>query len=228
MKNLREKKKKLQRQRMLKYFIEAAAEIIKEEGMDAITIRKVADKAGYNSATIYNYFENLDHLIFLASLQFITPYTKSLGNYISLDKNALDKNFAVWRSFFLHSFFSPKIYHAIFFSQRNRASADDMKQYYEIFPQDLSDTGDETMKFLLLPNIYNRTEVLLEQCVAEGLMRGEDVKELAELCVFLYHGMLDKALKTDEEKRNAEEMTERAMKYIRICYDGFLIKKIRQ
>lgn len=222
MKNLREKKKKLQRQRMLTYFIEAAAEIIKEEGMDAITIRKVADSAGYNSATIYNYFENLDHLIFLASLPFITPYTKSLGNYLKQDKNALEKNFAVWESFFSHSFASPKIYHAIFFSQRNRTATNDMKQYYDLFPQDLSDAGEESTEFLLLQSIFDRTEMLIEQCVKEGFIRKEDVKELAEMCVFLYDGMLDKVLQTGAEHIDTVQMTEKAMKYIKICYQGFL------
>ncbi len=47
------------------YFIDATNEIIENEGIESVTIRKVANLAGYNSATIYNYFENLDHLIFL-------------------------------------------------------------------------------------------------------------------------------------------------------------------
>lgn len=49
---------------MWQYFIEATAAIIEEEGYDHITIRKIADKAGYNSATIYNYFSELSHLTF--------------------------------------------------------------------------------------------------------------------------------------------------------------------
>jgi len=47
----------IKKRRVMTYFIEAANEIIKEEGINGITIRKVADKAGFNSATIYNYFE---------------------------------------------------------------------------------------------------------------------------------------------------------------------------
>ncbi len=31
-----------------------------KEGMEAITLRKVADLAGYNGATLYNYFKDLD------------------------------------------------------------------------------------------------------------------------------------------------------------------------
>ena len=44
-------------------FIDAAFSIIETEGVENITIRKVAGIAGYNSSTIYNYFEDLDQLV---------------------------------------------------------------------------------------------------------------------------------------------------------------------
>ncbi|MBE5959849.1 MAG: helix-turn-helix transcriptional regulator [Lachnospiraceae bacterium] len=36
--------------------METACEIIETEGIEAATIRNIAAKAGYNSATIYSYF----------------------------------------------------------------------------------------------------------------------------------------------------------------------------
>ena len=51
-------KKEIQRQRMMKYFIEAGKQIILEEGVKNVTVRKVADLAGYSYATLYNYFED--------------------------------------------------------------------------------------------------------------------------------------------------------------------------
>lgn len=50
---------------MMGYFIDAANQIIENEGIESVTIRKVADIAGYNSATLYNYFNDLNHLLFL-------------------------------------------------------------------------------------------------------------------------------------------------------------------
>ena len=63
-------KKLIQRRRIMKYYIEATYKIMEEEGIDMVTIRKISDIAGYNSATLYNYFENLDHLIAFASLKY--------------------------------------------------------------------------------------------------------------------------------------------------------------
>lgn len=57
--------KEIYKNKVMNQFINAAVELIDENGIENVTIRGVAAKAGYNSATIYNYFENLDHLIFL-------------------------------------------------------------------------------------------------------------------------------------------------------------------
>ena len=63
-------KKMIQKSRMVKYFVDATVDIIEKDGYKSVTIRKVADTAGYNSATIYNYFDNLEHLLFFASMHY--------------------------------------------------------------------------------------------------------------------------------------------------------------
>ena len=57
-------REKIKRSRMMKYFIDAANKIINTQGIDAVNIRDTADLAGYSSATLYNYFDNLTHLVF--------------------------------------------------------------------------------------------------------------------------------------------------------------------
>jgi AcrR family transcriptional regulator len=57
-------KKELQERRMKGYFIDAAKELLKGEGLSAVSVRSVADKAGYSYATLYNYFRDLNDLIF--------------------------------------------------------------------------------------------------------------------------------------------------------------------
>ncbi len=57
-------KKQIQEQRMRRYFIDAAKELLKGEGLTAVNVRNVADKAGYSYATLYNYFKDLNDLIF--------------------------------------------------------------------------------------------------------------------------------------------------------------------
>ena len=46
------------------YFIQAAKEIIKSEGIKAISVRNIADRAGYSYTTLYNYFRDINDLVF--------------------------------------------------------------------------------------------------------------------------------------------------------------------
>ena len=42
------------RKRVMAYFINATIELMEEIGIENLTIRKVAERAKYNSATLYN------------------------------------------------------------------------------------------------------------------------------------------------------------------------------
>ena len=53
----------LKNQRVRSYFVQAAKKIVLDEGVENISVRKVADLAGYTYSTIYNYFNNLNELL---------------------------------------------------------------------------------------------------------------------------------------------------------------------
>ena len=55
-------RKEFQKKRKRGYFIEAAKKIIREEGTQNLTVKKVADLAGFAPGTLYNYFSNLNAL----------------------------------------------------------------------------------------------------------------------------------------------------------------------
>lgn len=56
-------KNKTQEGRIRQYFIDAAMEIIRGEGLVALNVRNVAEKAGFSYATLYNYFDDLKSLL---------------------------------------------------------------------------------------------------------------------------------------------------------------------
>jgi AcrR family transcriptional regulator len=56
-------KQSLKNQRVKSYFIQAAKEIILSEGVENVSVRKVADRAGYTFTTIYNYFKDVNELL---------------------------------------------------------------------------------------------------------------------------------------------------------------------
>jgi AcrR family transcriptional regulator len=73
------KNKEIQEQRMRGYFIQATKNILKGEGLKSISVRNIADQAGYSYATLYNYFKDVNELIFLCVNDFQEECLKRLS-----------------------------------------------------------------------------------------------------------------------------------------------------
>lgn len=58
------KNKEIQEKRMREYFIQATKDLLKGEGLRSVSVRSVADRAGYSFATMYNYFRDINELLF--------------------------------------------------------------------------------------------------------------------------------------------------------------------
>ncbi|WP_432407727.1 TetR family transcriptional regulator [Wukongibacter sp. M2B1] len=206
-------KKEIQKKRMMGYFIEATSKIIEEEGVEAVTIRKVADLAGYNSATLYNYFDNLNHLIFFSSMKFLKDYVIELSNYIKNSTNSIERYLSVWKCFCYHSFNNPKIYYIIFFDKYSDSINDAIKSYYSIFPEELEILPQEILPMLLERNLSTRNMTLLEYCAQEGILDRKNLNEINEIVLLLYQGMLLRVL-NNNINYDITQAIERTMKYI--------------
>lgn len=57
-------RKQIQEQRIRYYFVQAAKDILRSEGLKGISVRNVAQHAGYSYATLYNYFKDIRFLVF--------------------------------------------------------------------------------------------------------------------------------------------------------------------
>lgn len=218
-------KKEIQRQRTTRFFIEAASSIIDDEGIDAVTIRKVADKAGYNSATLYNYFENLDHLKSLAALTFISDYTEALDDYVKKARNAYEVNALVWECFYTYSYRSPKIFFSIFGNYLDKKYSNCIKEYYHLYPERLESIPESINGMLVEENIYDRSMFLLKKCSSEGFFRNEDLEAIDELIFFIYRGMMGKLLASVDHNISEDEFVRKAMTYANKVFEGYRQEK---
>jgi AcrR family transcriptional regulator len=57
-------RKQIQEDRIRGYFIQAAKDILRSEGLKGISVRNIAQNAGYSYATLYNYFKDIRFLVF--------------------------------------------------------------------------------------------------------------------------------------------------------------------
>ncbi|MFC0270450.1 TetR family transcriptional regulator [Metabacillus herbersteinensis] len=213
MKKQQTQNKEIQAIRVMSYFIESTAKIIEEEGIDKVTIRKIADLAGYNSATLYNYFEDLSHLIFFASMRFVKKYTDDLPHYISKAKNPLERYFLIWECFCDHSFASPQIYYAVFSSDLG-VHPKKLSKYYEFYPTDLLEVPEDLRNMMLETNLSRRTRIALEQCIKEGYIKESNADQIAEAHYLIWQGILTMFI-NHRSMNTVQEATEKTMKHIR-------------
>lgn len=213
-------KKAIQKKRMMKYFIDAVQKIIKEEGIDFVTIRKVSDIAGFNSATIYNYFSNLNELIFFSSIKYLEDYAHDLPNYVKNHNNALDTFMNIWKCFCYHSYNNPKVYYNLFFEEGVNPSNSSIKNYFHIFSEELNNQSEELLPMLLGERIYDRNLTVLKKCAQDGFIEEKDLEQINEMILLIYHSMLYKVLKRQCDY-TVEEATERTLNYIKHTIDSF-------
>lgn len=85
------KNKKIQEERVKGYFIQATKDILKGEGLNGISVRNVADKAGYSYATLYNYFKDINDLIFICVNDFQEECKEFVNSQTKGDTAGIEK-----------------------------------------------------------------------------------------------------------------------------------------
>lgn len=78
------------RQKCSKKYIEAAYQIMTEEGVEAISARKLARILGCVPSSAYKHFQGLDELILYASFRYLKGYCIEIDRIASQSKDALD------------------------------------------------------------------------------------------------------------------------------------------
>ncbi|MBB6453945.1 AcrR family transcriptional regulator [Salirhabdus euzebyi] len=210
MKNAR---KEIQRARMWRYFLDAATEVIEEEGLEQVTIRKIAKRAGYTSSTAYNYFKDLSHLKFFAAMRFTTDYISELPLYLKKGTNTIDSWLYSWECFCKHSFNRPEIYAIIFMDDLGGSVDELLEDYYEIYQEDLIGLPEEIKPIVLELNFSKRSMLYLQKAVDEGFILQKDVDLLADMTLMLWKGMMNTVL---NQRRNytQEQAASQTISYV--------------
>lgn len=217
--------KEIQMQRMWQYFVDATVEIIDQKGIGNVTIREIATKAGYNSATIYNYFQEVSHLIFFAALKYLNKYIKQLPEQMEKGDNSLDKYLLSWESFCKHSYEEPEIYYAIFLANLGEKPEELLKYYYNVYQSNLFGDVTEDIKTLIAEyNLSTRSRNALDKSVHDGFLTKETVTIINEQTVLIWQGMLITIL-NNRRHLNAEEATNKTMQHIKAIVNNYRVAK---
>lgn len=108
------KNKDVQKQRKKRYFIDAAKELIDDLGVEAITVKKIAKRAGYATGTLYNYFDNLNVLLFNCILDYFDELYKELSNIQVVDDDLQSYLLTLMEVYTDYFSKNPEIYYLIY------------------------------------------------------------------------------------------------------------------
>ncbi|WP_246009577.1 TetR/AcrR family transcriptional regulator [Brevibacillus fluminis] len=207
-------RKDIKIKRMLQYFVDATVQIMKEEGIENVSARKIADIAGYTSSTIYNYFGELSHLLYFASMRFVKDYLLELPSYLERGETYTEKYLLSWECFCKHSFANPQIYHAVYIADLGEKPEEMLAHYFSIYSSDLVGFSDEIRPLLFESDLTTRSKALLDMAKREREITDEAIEEVNEMAVLIWEGMMT-ALVNKRRNTDPQEAVEKTMRYIR-------------
>jgi AcrR family transcriptional regulator len=211
----------IKKKRVIKLFIEAASDIIDEEGIEGVTIRKVAERTGYNSATIYSYFDNLRQLVFFAAAASLHDYVAAMPSYISSGKTTVEQFLLMWECFCRYSFQKPRVYYAVFSDDIGAQPEALVAHYYELFPEELEEAPAYLQPMLRETDLRQRNLIAIGICTKAGCFDSKDEEAVEEAIRLVYQGMLT-LIVNRRVRFPVEEAVRRTMRHIRKIVDGYV------
>ncbi|WP_165043313.1 TetR/AcrR family transcriptional regulator [Adlercreutzia sp. ZJ138] len=208
------------RKKIVASFVEATAHIIENEGLDAVSIRKVASQAGYSSATMYLYFRDLDELITMSSISYLRDYLSELAADAETMQTAEAEYLHTWELFCKYSFANAPIFLHLYFKDHNDSLGDIIKEYYSVFPNELDKISGAVLSMLLSGDLYERTIKVLEPYAAELGFSADEAALINEITIGYYRTLLESFLSREATPENIESTTERFISATRFILEN--------
>ena len=183
-------------------YIEAAYELLARDGLNSVSIRKVADEIGCSSAALYRHFPDIDKLISVASIRFLRDYIEDARVLSIVEMNPLELNLQLWECLAYYSFRNADIFDNLFFGHAdNGRYAEAVFEYFEEYPEDLAGLKDFMLDmFRGATTIAERDSVLLNRAAESGMLSRDAAVFLCKVDTYLFRGML-----SDLRGRDLEE-----------------------
>jgi len=200
------------RKRIMVNFVEATRELILTEGVDGLSIRKISNEAGYNSATLYNYFRDLEHLTLFGSVCYLRDYVVALGSTLTPEMRSIDRFRAIYHCFNSFAFRYPDIFHNLFFGRYSDILEEVLQTYYnELFPEELTGLSENLRRMLVSGNIQERDRITMDEMVQDGFVAAEKAEIVLNLIAalqqhYIYQAHIDCTLDVKHHEQRFNEI----------------------
>ena len=198
-----------ERNRITKIFLSSTREIIEQEGVGELSIRRISHKAGFNSATLYLYFEDVDELITLACMGYLEKFCRQASQAISKLNDPCEIYRRVWEIFCREAFTKPKIFYRLYFYPHSSSLEHTVKRYYEIYPDQLPPCATPIQSMLVHGGLLERNWPLLQEAARVLRIPEDQAQIINHLTVYHFKELLQQAAQTDHtdvEARSKQQM----------------------
>lgn len=175
-------------------FVETTYRMIEKDGFENISIRKIAQRVGCDSAVLYRHFKSLDYLIILGSIGFLEEYVHGLIDVERAPEKNIDRAIDSWHVFSSCAFQNPPLYRHVFFDCDSQMFEEAIVEYYQLFPLKLQDEKNPFYGFFFMSlfngNPHERNFYYFNRAANENSIASKDVDYLCCVCPFIFEGML--------------------------------------
>lgn len=183
-----------ERNRTIRAFIQSAFAIMEDIGPHAVTVRRVAEMSGYKPSTLYNYFDDAEHLAMCASLRYLSDYSKNLATNAAANKDPLEHFYAVWDHFNDAALEHPEAFHRLFFGKHRSSLPNVIDTYYQVFPEELAGIADADFQMMKMGSIEDRDLFVMQPLIAEGLLDEEKAPLINNIITACLRVMLEEKM----------------------------------
>lgn len=167
-------------------YVQITGQILESEGIKGVNIRRIAKEAGCTSAVLYKHFDNLEHLIILASVHFLEPYIREFRRITKrTDITSIQMDLYLWKFFIREAFINKPYYEMMFFGPDRDMLEDYIYEYYSLFPEMEKDFDGFSASIIFSNNLAEREYIRLRRAAHGGLITMDNARLLMVLILVL-------------------------------------------
>ena len=191
-----------EKEKIINAFIAAAREIIELDGLDKLSIRRVASLTGYSSATIYLYFPSADSLVTMACMSYLEEYCRAIAGDMHLMQTSYDAHMHTWEVFSRYAFRWPHIFYHLFYTHHAVPLSETVESYYKLYPRQLYDIDGPVHEMLLGGTLEDRCMSVLWPLAQERGISREDCEMINDVSICYFRKLLEMKMRNSPDSQS--------------------------
>jgi len=180
-------KQKRKRDRTKAYFLEAAKDMISSQGVESVSVRKIADAAGYSYPTLYNYFQDLNELLWETKGYMTLDLVEVLRNGVQYPLKDLAEVKGAFKAYIQYYLDHPNVFKFFYLYPLKR-------------PEGIAE--DAPME----PDFSAMWQESFQVFVRSGRLEQKDIEAAAKALIYAIHGMLTLSYSNNGDLSDAKNL----------------------